>query len=327
MVFVSKKGIKGKMRYYLEKSVRLPGGAVKKFSVYLKDYEPKSGLRGLDSYVALLNAKARATVINHVAEFYTKSSIFSNGVIKGLEEVKLAYNGLRKKISKKQLQDVIDRFTVNFTYESNAIEGNSLTLKDVAIVLHEKKAIEGKDLREIYEALNTREAMKLIFNNKLKISEHDIIKLHKILVRNTDVAFGYKKLPNFLLGRDTQTTPPEKVEEEMRELITWYHENERMHPLERASIFHGRFETIHPFEDGNGRVGRLLINIMLMDNGYPPLIIRKTHRIAYLAGLEAFDHGYSDKLKRLLIDKYKTTYKKFFEVYVQYLNFEKKQGW
>ncbi len=320
MVFVSKKNIKGRARYYLEKSVRLPGGAVKKFSVYLKDYEPKSGLKGLDNRKALLNAKARSAVIDHAAEFYTKSSIFSNEVIKRLEEVKLGYNGLRKKISKKQLQDVIDRFTVNFTYESNAIEGNSLTLKDVAIVLQDRKAIEGKDLREIHEALNTREAMGFIFKNKLKIREQDIIKLHKILVRNTDVAFGYKKLPNFLLGRDTKTTPPERVEEEMKELIKSYHDSEKIHPLERAAIFHGGFEAIHPFEDGNGRVGRLLINVMLMDNGYPPLIIRKTHRTAYLACLEAFDNGYSDKLKRFLTEKYKATYKKFFEVYVRYLN-------
>lgn len=319
MVFVSKKVIKGKARYYLEKSVRLPNGTVKKFSVYLKGYEPKSGLKGRDSCIDLLNAKVRAAVINHAAEFYTKSGVFSSSIIKRLEEVKLAYNELRKKISKKQLQDVIDRFTVNFTYETNAIEGNSLTLKDVAIVLHEKKAIEGKDLREIYEALNTREATQLIFNNKLKIIEQDIIKLHKILVRNTGVAFGYKKLPNFLLGREITTTPPEKVEEEMGGLIKWYHDNENMHPLERAAVFHGRFEAMHPFEDGNGRAGRLLINIMLMSCGYPPLIIRKTHRISYLACLEAFDKGHSDKFKRLLIEKYKATYKKFFEVYVRYL--------
>lgn len=319
MVFVSKKVIEGKARYYLEKSVRLPTGAVKKFSVYLKGYGPKSGLKETDGCTALLNAKVRAAVINCAAEFYTKSGIFSGSVIKRLEEVKLAYNELKKKMSKKQLQDVIDRFTVNFTYETNAIEGNSLTLKDVAIVLHEKKAIEGKDLREIYEALNTREAMQLIFNNKLKMIERDIVKLHKILVRNTGVAFGYKKLPNFLLGRDIKTAPPEKVEDEMRELVKWYHDNEKIHPLERAAVFHGRFEAVHPFEDGNGRVGRLLINVMLMSRGYPPLIVRKTHRNSYLACLEAFDNGHSDKLKKFLIEKYKAAYKKFFEVYISYL--------
>ena len=317
-MFVSRKVIKGKARYYLEQSVRLSGGNVKKFSVYLKNYRPEKA-DNLESYTTLLNQKTETAVLNSAVESYSKDAIFNIGSISKLEEIKLSYRKLVKKISRKQLQDVIDRFAVNFTYESNAIEGNSLTLKDVAIVLQERKAIEGKDLREIYESLNTREAMELIFSKKLKISVEDIIKLHRILVKDTGVALGYKKLPNFLLGRDTKITPPEKVAEEMRELIKWYRSSTKMHPLERAAVFHGRFERIHPFEDGNGRVGRLLINILLISNGYPPLIIRKTYRMSYLSCLEAFDKGYRDRLKRFLIEKYKATYKKFFEVYIRYL--------
>ena len=318
MAFVSKKNIRGKARYYIEKSVRLPDGKVKKFSVYLKGYKPSSGFETA-KYERLLNKKAGSFLIGSAGNFYRTSSTFSKEILMALEERKLEYLDLVKKISKKQLQDVIDRFAVNFTYESNAIEGNSLTLKDVAIVLNEKKTLEGKDLREIYETLNTREAMKLIFSNKLKVSEKGIITLHKILVKNTGVAAGYKKLPNFLLGRTARTAPPERVKEEMDGLIRWYHENKDMHPLQRASIFHGKFEKIHPFEDGNGRAGRLLINIMLISHGYPPLIIRKTHRLSYLNCLEAFDNGYEDKLHRFLIEKYRNTYEKFFKIYAKYL--------
>jgi len=248
-----------------------------------------------------------------------RQNIFNEELLKKLEEIKLGYKGIIKKLNKKQLQDIIDRFTVNFTYESNAIEGNSLTLKDVTFVLHEKKALKGKDLREIYETLNTRQAMEIVFSNKLRISENDIIKLHKIIVKDTGVSFGYKKLPNFLLARQLKTTPPEKVKEEMKRLISWYHENKQVHPLQRAAIFHGRFEKIHPFEDGNGRVGRLLINIMLINNRYPPLIIRKSQRLSYFSCLEAFDKGYEDKLNRFLVEKYKKTYEKFFKVYIKYL--------
>ena len=93
-----------------------------------------------------------------------------------------------------------------------------------------------------------------------------------------------------------------------------------MHPLQRAVIFHGRFEHIHPFEDGNGRIGRLLINVMLQQQGYPPLIIRKTQRRAYFHALEAFDNGHPNLLHRFLIEKYKDTYEKFFQVYVKYLD-------
>ncbi len=201
-----------------------------------------------------------------------------------------------------------------------AIEGNSLTLKDVTVLLYEKKTIEGKDLREIYETLNTREAMELIFNNKLKINKKDIILLHKILVKNTGISTGYKKLPNFLLGRNVKTTPPEKVEKEMEKLIDEFHKNNTIHPLKKAAVFHGKFEKIHPFEDGNGRVGRLLINIMLLTGGYPPVIIRKSQRTAYFNTLKAFDRGHKIKLNRFLIEKYKKTYGKFFKIYMKYLD-------
>jgi len=319
MAFISSKTIKGKKRYYLEKSIRLPNSRVKKFSIYLKGYEPDKKYKDIESCSRLLNTKISNALVEFAASYYKKSNIFDKELIKRAEEIKLGYKEIVKKFTKKQLQDIIDRFTVNFTYESNAIEGSSLTLKDVTLILHEKKTIKGKDLREIYETLNTREAMELVFNNKLKINEKDIVKLHKILVKNTGVSAGYKKLPNFILGRNVKTTSPEQVEKEMKSLIGWYYKNKELHPLQRASVFHGKFERIHPFEDGNGRVGRLLINIMLQNHDYPPLIIRKTHRVSYFGCLEAFDKGHEDKLSRFLVEKYKKTYEKFFKVYVQYL--------
>ncbi len=316
-MFIRSRIINGKRRDYLESSIRLINGKIKKYSLYLKNY--RLSKNDLGHYNILLKNKITEELLNFASKYYKKDYIFDENLVKKLEEIKLSYKEIIKKFSKKQLQDVIDRFTVNFTYESNSIEGNSLTLKDVTLVLHEKKAIKGKDLREIYETLNTREAMQLIFNNKLKINEKDIIKLHKILVKDTGIATGYKKLPNFLLGRNVETTPPEKVKQEMKKLIQDYGRNKTIHPLQRAAVFHGKFEKIHPFEDGNGRVGRLLINIMLLDNGYPPIIIRKTYRISYFNALEAFDNSHKIKLERFLIEKYKETYKKFFEVYVKYL--------
>lgn len=319
MVFISSKTIKGKKRHYLEKSIRLPNGKIKKFSIYLKDYNPKKAYQEIGNYKKRLDSKISEEMIGFASKYYKKSNIFNEELLKRLEEIKLGYKEITKKLNKKQLQDIIDRFAANFTYESNAIEGNSLTLKDVNLILHEKKAIKGKDLREIYETLNTREAMELVFNNKLKIKEKDLINLHKILVKNTGVSVGYKKLPNFLIGRRVKTTLPEKVGQEMAKLIKLYHKNKNIHPLQRAAIFHGKFEKIHPFEDGNGRVGRLLINIMLLNNGYPPLIIRKTQRLSYFSCLEAFDYGHEDKLNRFLVEKYKKTYEKFFKIYIKYL--------
>jgi Fic family protein len=318
MVFISAKIINGKKRYYIEKSIRLPNGKIKKYSIYLKDYYPRKKYN-LKDYERLLHDKISKELITFALKYYRKDHIYDEKLLKRLEEIKLGYKEIIKKLNKNQFQDIIDRFAINFTYESNAIEGNSLTLKDVTMILQENKVVKGKDLREIYETQNTRQAMELVFSNKLKIKEEDIIKLHKVLVKNTGIATGYKKLPNFLIGRNVKTTLPEKVEEKMKELIEWYSNNEDRHPLQRAAIFHGKFEKIHPFDDGNGRVGRLLVNIILLNKGYSPLIIRKSQKISYFSALEAFDKGHEDKLHRFLIEKYKDAYDKFFKRYIKYL--------
>ena len=165
MVFIRKKKIHGKERYYLEKSVRQRDGAVKKYSLYLSHYTP-SAKRDLAPYEKQLEKKIQKDVVSSAAGYYAKNNIFTEENIKEFEEIACEYKHITKKLTPKQWGDIIDRFTVNFTYESNAIEGNSLTLKDVTFVLHEGKAIKGKDLREVYEVLNTRTALELIFKNK-----------------------------------------------------------------------------------------------------------------------------------------------------------------
>ena len=105
----------------------------------------------------------------------------------------------------------------------------------------------------------------------------------------------------------------------MTNLLNWYNENRgKIPPVKLSALFHGKFEQIHPFEDGNGRVGRFLINLILIKNKYPPLIIRRSQRISYLKALENFDNGYYDTLERLILERFKETYKKFFEIYIKY---------
>lgn len=311
MPFVITKTIKGKRYRYLETSVRLHTG-VKKFSVYMKD-------DNREFYEKQLKEKVVAALTASAVAYFSSNSIFTMETIEKMELMKLGYKELLKKLTTKQYQDIIDRFTVNFTYESNAIEGNSLTLKDVTMLFHEKHLPRGINLRDVYETLNTRKALEALFYYKIKIKEKEIMQLHETLVKDTGVSFGYKKFPNFLLGRNVQTTAPEAVSSEMQKLIVWYHEHPKMHPLQKAALFHARFEKIHPFEDGNGRVGRILLNAILLEHGYPPLIIRKTQRVAYFGALAAADKDHYEKLFRFLIEKYKKTYQQFFEVYVKYL--------
>ena len=307
------KNINGKKYKYAVKSFRLPDGTVKKAET-LFNKQTKKDLE------KLFDKKKKEYFTRFMLKNYKTDSIFSETEFKKIEEIRINYQKILKNLSKQTKKDLFDRFTANFTYESNALEGNSLTLKDVAIVMFENATIKGKDLREIYETRNSRKVVEGIITNKFKITEKDIIDIHKLLVKDLDVETGYKKFPNVILGKRIKLTPPEKVKEEMEKLINWFNENkERYHPLKLAALFHGKFEQIHPFEDGNGRVGRFLINIILANAKYPPLIIRKSQRLAYLTTLEKFDKNYSRDLERFILTKFKETYRKFFEIYVKYL--------
>ncbi len=312
MVSYREKIIKGNKYYYAEHSFRLPNKKIKKISKLVKSKKDKVNSffieKEIEEYQKYAINKFKANIV------------LTEEKIKNLESIRVKYKHILNKLTKKQISDIMDRFTVNFTYESNSIEGNSLTLKDVTLILYEKIVPKNRDLREVYETKNTREANNLLFKNKIKISKKSIINIHKIIVKDTDVLLGFKKLENFLLMRNVKTTLPEKVEEEIDKLIHWYNQNKQiLYPLKLASEFHGKFEQIHPFEDGNGRVGRILINAILLEHKFPPLIIRKTMKLSYFNSLEAFDNNHKEKLERFLIEKLEKTFKNFFEIYVKYL--------
>ena len=318
MVYISEKTIKKNKYFYLMKSLRLPDGKV----VTLQKILAKKGnLKKLEKkYNEFFLEKEKEAYSNFALKNYKSNSIFTPEQIKKIEEMKVEYQYLLKNFSDEQHKDVFDRFIANFTYESNAIEGSSLTLKDVGIVMFENRSMEGKDLREIWETKNSRESMEKILEDKFKINEKNIIKMHKILMKNIDKRTGYKQFPNEILGSSVKLTSPEKVKKEMRELIDWYGKNpEKLHPLQMISLFHGKFEKIHPFSDGNGRVGRFIVTAMLTNENYPPLIIRKTQRESYIKALDDFHRGYTDNLERIFLSKYKKTFKKFFAGYTKYV--------
>ncbi|MBI4361015.1 Fic family protein [Candidatus Micrarchaeota archaeon] len=316
MAHFAQKRIKGKDYLYAVKSIRLPDGRVHKIAKRVQGRTGKNN-RELEDYFEQKEVEAR---VRFAKKHYASLKLRDLSAPEKMERMRLEYRKLMSKMTDAQKTDLFDRFTVNFTYESNAIEGNSLTLKDVAIVIHENVAIPGKNLREIYETRNSRQVIDLILRGKLKVREKDMHKMHSILVKDMGIATGYKQLPNYIHGRQVLTTPPEGVAKQMGELFVWFEENRsKKHPLQLAAEFHGRFEQIHPFEDGNGRVGRFLINAMLLQAGYPPLIIRKTQRLSYFSALEDADNGRTITLENFLYARLKETHEKFFKIYVKYL--------
>lgn len=183
-----------------------------------------------------------------------------------------------------------EKLALEWTYHSNAIEGNTLTLRETKVVL-EGITIGGKSLNEHLEAINHSHAIDFVqglVNSGIDLGEREIKEIHQLVLSgiNNNEAGRYRRENVVIAG--ASTTPPSflHLNDEMEGLLTWHRGANDMHPVERAAEFHTRFVEIHPFVDGNGRTGRLLLNFELMKAGYPPAVIRKEDRIAYYDALD-----------------------------------------
>lgn len=179
-----------------------------------------------------------------------------------------------------------DEFLIDFTYNSNAIEGNTLTLQETALVLQEGITIDKKPLKEHLEAIGHKEAFLYIeelVKEKVPLSENVIKDIHSIVLMDRPQDKGrYRRIPVTILGSVHEPPQPYLVPILMEQLINQYNEwIEEKHLIERVALLHLQFESIHPFIDGNGRTGRLLLNFELMKEGYPPINIKFKDRKRY----------------------------------------------
>ena len=186
-------------------------------------------------------------------------------------------------------------FMVDYTYNSNAIEGNTLTLKETALVL-QGMTIDQKPLKDHLEAVGHRDAflyMEELAQRKARLREYEIKTIHSLVLMDKPEDRGvYRRVPVTIAGAFTQPVQPYLIQPKMEELLRTNEQRKKtMHPIERIARFHLEFEGIHPFIDGNGRTGRLIMNLELIRNGYPTINVKFTDRKKYY---EAFDAYYRD---------------------------------
>lgn len=192
-----------------------------------------------------------------------------------------------------ELDYLNETFTIEFAHNSTAIEGNTLTLDETAIVLREGVTIGGKSVQEHMEVIGHRDAMLFVedvVRTKEPLTERLIKQLHSlVLADKPDDRGEYRRVPVRLTGSPVVLPQPYAVPIEMEQLLADYHSTmQSMHPVERAALFHLRFEHVHPFIDGNGRTGRLLLNLELMSSGYLPIDIKYQDRLRYFDALRAW---------------------------------------
>ncbi|MCL2756766.1 MAG: Fic family protein [Coriobacteriia bacterium] len=184
-----------------------------------------------------------------------------------------------------------ERFLIASIYNSLAIEGNGLSEAEIERVLTNDEVIAGKTLTDHLSVIAYRNATMLArqyARSKVRISEHEIRKLHTQLIPDQQLHGGEYRSYNLMI-RGHRPTSYEKIGYKMLQLVEHYGSSEDEHPIEAIAFFHLRIEKIHPFADGNGRVGRLIINLMLEAAGYPPVIFPVEEKSRYYAALEAYD--------------------------------------
>lgn len=203
-------------------------------------------------------------------------------------------------------KEYLKDFIVRSTYHSNAIEGSTLTYAEIYAILYNDNSfkIEGKEPREIYEAINHKKALDLLFenlNNNEKFDERFIKQINEIINQNINDRQGYRVVQVFIRGSEHIPPAPEKIPNLMNYFVYNYN-NDIQEIFDKIAKYHIEFEKIHPFEDGNGRTGRILLNYELLKNNLPPVVITKEDRVKYFEFLKNNDNvGFSQWLKELSI--------------------------
>ncbi|HLE46784.1 MAG TPA: Fic family protein [Candidatus Thermoplasmatota archaeon] len=225
-----------------------------------------------------------------------------------LDRVRAAY----AKEPRSTTQNRYGAFVAQLTYDSNAIEGNTLTLDETSQLLFEG-LVPAKSLREVHEALNHKSAFDQALAYRGDVTKKFICRLHEIVVKDTlpvdldSQIGGYRDVQVYIRGVDWVPAKPKDVPKDMKALLEWYTKNKKkLHPVVVSAYFHTGFELVHPFVDGNGRVGRLLMNFILHRNGYPMVNIPKVRRREYYAALHKGQvEGDLRPFVSLLIDEYR----------------------
>lgn len=236
----------------------------------------------------------------------------TDGRYKSKESILLAIDKKKKELDTRRVltegeaERLNEEFVVEYTYNSNAIEGNTLTLRETDLVLR-GLTIDKKPLKDHMEAVGHKEAFDYIrelVKDNIPLSENIIKQIHfLVLADKKDDRGVYRRVSVRIMGVAHEPVQPYLIQPKMEQLLTEYKNNSE-HIVTKLARFHIEFEAIHPFIDGNGRTGRLLINLELMKAGYPPIDIKYTDRLAYYNAFDEYHIKHNLSAMENLLAKY-----------------------
>jgi Fic family protein len=294
MVFHRIKRINGKQYNYLIENLKFKGkvyqiqkyigsGKINKKKIEEKKFEYIDWVKN-----KIINKKAT------LSSTIYKSDHFSKDQLVQLENIKFIFKEFKKNLHPNELEIIERDFDITYIHSTTATEGNTCTIAEVTHILEDSLSPKGRSLREIYEVRNFEKVLRYRKKYRGKISIPFILKLHELVMKDIDLyTIGtFRRIEVAIRGSETKPVPAIFIDEEMKNLLNWYDQAQKIiHPIELATKFHVKFEEIHPFTDGNGRVGREIFNFMVTKNEFPPLNFDITKRDEYLDGLEKANNG------------------------------------
>lgn len=313
MVYIYKKTKGSKVYYYLRISKRSGSKKIEKDIAYLGDSIEKareelpkiakSKQEIKKSYRRINNFLENEYYKNKIKSLKLKSDEYLEEHLIDIEACRLHYSKEFQKLDEVSQEEIFENFSIEFAYNTTSLEGNTITLNEAKKFFEEGKTPANRELREIYDLKNTKEVLFWIMRKKSAITHKLIVDIHKRLVSEIDERVGYRTRDVRVFKSHFDASPGIYVKTDMELLLKWYKENKKkLHPFVLAAIFHHKFEKVHPFSDGNGRAGRMLMNYILMNANYPPSVIYKKTRTDYLDAL-----GSADKINLTDVDRrYKT---------------------
>lgn len=315
MVFIHVKRIGDKKYYTLRVSIRKGNKVITKDIANLGDDLSKVNIEDLEKKYKKGIRKSYHTIrklldSNHYLEEakklkLKKDSFFTKEQILEIEAVKIHYQKNFLRLDHLTKQDVLEGFLINFAVNSTSIEGNTITLKE-AYNLFKENITPKKPLRDVYDLMNTKNVIEFLQEKKSEINSDLIINIHDMLLENIDNRKGFRNHDIRIFGQPFKPSLAIYVKADIGLLLNWYNENNnKIHPLALAAFFHHKFEKIHPFSDGNGRTGRVLLNYILSFSGYPPLIINRRFRKEYLKVMNEADNALKNNLMSMDLKHYR----------------------
>lgn len=299
MVYIYKKIVAEKPYYYLRvserrgkkvisKDVAYLGNSIEEVKKELESNKYKEQVR--KTYKTIHNFIESNHWLEKANELKLKKDLFIGEKLEEIEACKLHFNHVFKKFDETTKREMCKNFIIEFAFNTTSIEGNTINLEQARNLLVDGMTPKDKTLREIYDLQNTEKVFFWLLESNEELSNELIIKIHDLLVENIDARKGYRTTDIRVIRSNFDATPAPYVKIDMDLLLKWYTQNkEKLHPLTLATIFHHKFERIHPFMDGNGRTGRMLLNYILLKNNYPLVVIHKKTRSNYLETLRKAD--------------------------------------